>query len=217
MWIHGKRVGDAWCRVSIMAVAVLAGALACLAGETDDTVEQARIAWNAFLEQRCTKGKTETSVRRLMEPRCREPGWNRANNETYVLLFLIDDHHQAEFIFRNDGRLLTRVNLERRGRWLRLPDGTVISIPDPQEAALQAAVGAQAVDYVAKANGYSPQELSAFVQRGQQVNSWEVVVTVKSLAVDTPNYLLEVMADGEIKDRRANPGDAQTPAVQGSK
>lgn len=193
------RVNPALCAIALAGILCNVPALG--ADKLEDLLEQKRLAWNEYLDKSCTTSTTESAVRKLMDKKYREMGYARANNEVYRLLYLVDDYHQVEFAFHNDGKLLMTPEVERKGRWIRSPDGQVTSIPDPIEVALKAKIASQAIEYVAKRTTHT-EALLPHVTRGDKAHAWKVVVGVDSLAADTPNYLLEIAADGTINERR---------------
>lgn len=165
----------------------------------DKSIEETRVAWNAFLSQSCTTGQTEQTIRNLLNGKFRDVGFARANDEVYRLLFLVDDFHQVEFAFDRDSRLLLTPTIEPKSQWLRMPNGDVQSIPTPVEAELRANAEELALEYIVKHTNHNRDSLAVYCKRAAKANTWDVVVIVSSLQVGTPSYLLEVTDDGEVR------------------
>ncbi len=149
---------------ALALIATLCPSVCPAQGDTE-LRERSRIAWNKFLDRNCIVDMTEQAVRKVMDGRYRDIGYARANNEVYRLIFLLDDYHQVEFAFHNDSKLLIMPDVERRGQWLRLPDGNTVSIPDPAEVAAKAKVEAAAIKYIETTKGYAANTLLARLPR----------------------------------------------------
>ncbi len=167
--------------------------------ETDESIEKSRMAWNTFLSANCSGNDTEETIRKLMNGKYREMGLFRANNETHGLLFLIDDFHQVHFaFFDKDSRLMFTPRVEPKGLWLRMPSGYVKSIPTPAEMKLKSTVAEAALEYIVKRTNHKRDSLRVFCQRSDKAQTWDVSVTVKSLQLDPPAYVLEITNDGVV-------------------
>ena len=181
-----------------IALALVWIASSTLADEFEEWREQSRLAWNQFLDENCSTQMSEQAVRKLMDKKHRDIGFARANEHSYRLLFLIDDYHQVEFFFNNDSTLSLIPFAERKGQWIRNPDGTTVSIPEQSEAAARAEAEDAAIRSIAREHGYKPEALEAFGKRGKK-HKWFVVVIHNLLEVDPPTFMLEVSAYGEVK------------------
>jgi hypothetical protein len=168
----------------------------------DKSIEESRVAWNEFLSKNCAAGHTEQMIRKLMNGKYRDIGLARANVEVYRLLFLVDDFHQIEFLFKRDSRLLLTPTIEPKGQWLRMPSGDVQSIPNPAETKLKAKAEETAIEYVVKHTDHNRDSLSVYCKRSAKAQTWDVVVMISSLQVDTPSYLLEVTDNGQVIETR---------------
>ncbi|MDY0166748.1 MAG: hypothetical protein RBS80_09410 [Thermoguttaceae bacterium] len=167
---------------------------------TDKSIEESRVAWNAFLSQSCTTGQTEQTIRNLMDGKFRDVGFAQANDEVYRLLFLVDDFHQVEFAFNRDSRLLLTPTIEPKGQWLRMPNGEVQSIPNPLEAELRSKTEELALEYIVKHTDHNRDSLVVYCKRGTKAQTWDAVVIINSLQVGTPSYLLEVTDTGQVRE-----------------
>jgi hypothetical protein len=167
--------------------------------ETDKIVEESRIAWNKFLSANCSEKDTEQTIRKLMDGKYREIGFFRANNETHRLLFVIDDFHEVYFaFFDKNSRLMYTPRVEPKGQWLRMPNGYVKSIPSPAEMKLQTKVDEAALDYVVKHTNRERESLRVTCRRSENAPTWDVVVTINTLELDAPAYVLEITNDGVV-------------------
>jgi hypothetical protein len=133
-----------------------------------------------------------------MNGKFRDVGLVRANDEVYRLLFLIDDFHQIEFAFDRNSRLLLTPTIEPKTTWLRMPSGDVQSIPNPAEIKLKSKAAEVALEYIVKHTHHNRDSLSVYCKRSAKAQTWSVVVTINSLKVDTPSYLLEVTDNGQV-------------------
>jgi hypothetical protein len=168
----------------------------------DSGIEECRVAWAGFLSERCATGQTEQSIRKLMSGTYRDIGMTRINAQFYRLLFLLDDFHQVEFVFDKESRLLLSPTVEPRGQWLRSPNGAVQTIPDPNEARLRSQAEESAMKYVVGHTHHAQDTMAVYCKRGAKAQTWDVVVTINSLQVDTPSYLLEVNDNGQVRMTR---------------
>jgi hypothetical protein len=182
--------------ITVLNVILFANTLNTVAA--DKSIEECRVAWNEFLSKNCASGQTEQTIRKLMNGKYRDVGLARANDDVHRLLFLVDDFHQIEFAFDRNSRLLLTPTIEPKGRWLRMPSGDVQSIPDPAEIKSKSKVEAIALGYIVKHTDHNRDSLSAYCKRSDKAHTWDVVVMMNSLQVDTPSYLLEVTDDGQV-------------------
>lgn len=187
--------------VALLTVLLPNGFRIAIAGENEH-LEQSRMEWNGYLSRECKIGAAEQSIRKVMGGKYRDVGMARANDEVYSLLFLIDDYHQIEFSFDRGHKLMLTPTIEPKGQWLRLPNGEVLSMPSPTEAKMKSKAEQMAIQYVVEHTGYDHDTLSAFCRRSTKTSTWDAVVTLKSLQVDTPNFLLEINDDGHVNEIR---------------
>lgn len=171
-------------------------------GDENEQLEQSRIAWNSILGKECNAGADERAVRKFMEGKHRDVGVIGTNDEAHRLLYLIDDYHQIEFCFDRDRKLIRTPTIEPKGLWLRLPNGQVLSNLNPAEAKMKSKAEQVALQYVVEHTDHDRNSLAVFSMRSTKASNWDVVVTINSVQVDTPNYILEITDDGKVKETR---------------
>jgi hypothetical protein len=167
--------------------------------ETDKLVEENRIAWNKFLSENCSRKDTEQTIRKLMDGKYREIGLLRPSDDRHGLIFLIDDFHEALFVFWDkDSRLVFTPRVEPKRQWLRMPSGYVNAISTSAEMKLESKVAEAAIDYVMKHRKYERDSLEAFCIRSEKDPTWDVMVTTTGLEIDKANWVLEISNDGVV-------------------
>lgn len=186
---------------SLLAMATVTGMRLVASAEIDDKCESVRLDWNKYLFEKCLAAATEADVRKVMDGRYREIAHCRANSDSYRLLYLLDDYHQVEFFFQNSGRLMMTPRVERRGRWLRFPDGNIVSQPEAAEAARKSKIEELAIAFVSKQHGYPLNHLRGHGMRGDRAHTWIATVTLNSLQVDTPSIVVEVDEQDRVRPR----------------
>jgi hypothetical protein len=167
--------------------------------EQDMRVGESRIVWNKFLAANCSDNDTEQTIRKLMDGKYRELAPTRSNNETHGLLYRIDDFHEVRFAFYDkNSRLMFTPRVEPKGQWVRMPDGFVKSTRTLAETRLQLKLAEVALEYVMKHTHRQRDSLSVSCMRSAEAHTWDVVVSVKTLQVDAPSYILEMTNEGAI-------------------
>ena len=192
-----RRILKAGRYITVLSVVLFLNSVSAIGA--DISIEESRVAWNEFLSKHCETGQTEQAIRKLMNGKYRDIGLApRANAEVHRVLFLVDDFHQIEFAFHRDSGLLLTPTIEPRGQWLRMPSGDVQSIPNPAELRLRSKAEEAAIEYIVNQTDHNRGSLSVYCRRSAKAQTWDVVVTLNTLEVDTPSYLLKVTDNGQV-------------------
>jgi hypothetical protein len=171
----------------------------CAAATESEFLEKSRVEWTAFLEKECPDDTSEQVVRKVMSGKYRDVGLGQSAGENHLLLFLLDDHHQIDFVFDRDNKLIFTPTIKPKEQWLRSPNGRLSSIPTEAERKMKAKAAQVAMDYVAQRTKHD--SLKAGCWRSAKASTWVVLVNVDhGLAmIDSLGYHLEVTDDGQVK------------------